>query len=127
MKNLLYSLVIFALAACQSNAQQAGQMLDVEAYQQKLAQLPNAQLVDVRTAPEFAEAHLPNAANIDVKQRSFQDLAAKLDKSKPVFVYCKMGSRSTKAAEILTGMGFTEVYNLKGGITDWTAAGKPIE
>ena len=42
-----------------------------------------------------------------------------LDKEKPVYLYCRSGKRSASAAEKLKEAGFTEVYNLKGGILAW--------
>ena len=51
------------------------------------------------------------------------------DKSKPVFVYCKVGGRSSQAAAKLAELGFKEIYNLEGGIMKWEALGlgKPSE
>ncbi len=48
---------------------------------------------------------------------AFSSQLETLDKSKPVYVYCKGGGRSGKTAKMLHEMGFSEVYNLLGGIT----------
>jgi rhodanese-related sulfurtransferase len=56
----------------------------------------------------------------------FASQIEKLDKTKPVFVYCKRGGRSAGAAEILKEKGFTKVYNLDGGITAWTEEGQEV-
>jgi thioredoxin 1 len=130
MKNLFvffFALSLATLGACQTPAQQqAIKVLSVENYEKQLQNTPNAQLVDVRTLAEYSQGHLTNASNIDVKQGTFKSLAAKLDKTKPVFVYCKSGVRSNTAAEILAELGFKEVYNMEGGILKWESAGKPI-
>jgi rhodanese-related sulfurtransferase len=83
----------------------------------------NHQLVDVRTEEEFGVSHLKDAQNICVTMDNFKERAKGLDKNKPVYVYCKSGGRSAKAAKILTDMGFTKVYDLQGGITNWEDKG----
>ena len=88
-------------------------------------------LVDVRTAEEYAEGHLPGAINVDVKQPDFSNRATQAIKESgnqdsPVAVYCLRGSRSMKAATLLAKEG-KEVYNLAGGITAWKEAGMPVE
>ena len=79
----------------------------------------DVQLVDVRTQEEFGVSHLKDAQNICVTNDDFQKKVKTLDKNKPVYVYCKKGGRSAQAAQILTEMGFTQVYDLDGGITNW--------
>jgi len=79
----------------------------------------NTQLIDVRTPREFTDEHLNGAININYyKKALFHKEMAKLDKSKPVYVYCRSGVRSSKSAKILKKAGF-KVYDLKGGILDW--------
>lgn len=79
----------------------------------------NIQLVDVRTPKEFKLAHISNAKLIDVKSADFEEKALdKLDKNKPVYMYCKSGKRGKKACEILKEKGFA-VYNLAGGFLEW--------
>jgi rhodanese-related sulfurtransferase len=85
------------------------------------------QLVDVRTEEEFGVSHLKDAQNICVTMDNFKERTKDLDKNKPVYVYCKSGGRSAKAAKILTDMGFTKVYDLQGGITNWEEKGLEIE
>lgn len=87
----------------------------------------DVQLVDVRTAEEYQEGHIKNAQNIDFLGEHFEAGIAKLDKSKPVYVYCKSGGRSTMAGNRLSDLGFTTIVNLDGGITKWQAKGKPVE
>ena len=77
------------------------------------------QLVDVRTAGEYTSRHIPGAVNIDVQSASFDTNASKLDKSRPVALYCRSGARSKVAAKKLADKGFT-VYELDRGISGWT-------
>ena len=79
----------------------------------------SVQLVDVRTPKEFKESHLKGAQNICVTSDDFSEKVKTLDKSKPVYVYCKKGGRSADAAEQLKEMGFTKIYDMDGGILLW--------
>ena len=79
-------------------------------------------LVDVRTAEEFADAALPKAINISVTDLSFPLEISKLDKEKPVLIYCKKGGRSARAAVIMKTLGFEKIYELRGGFLSWEAA-----
>jgi rhodanese-related sulfurtransferase len=86
----------------------------------------NGLLLDVRTDNEFAQGHLRGAQQIDFYRADFSDALEKLDKDQPVFIYCRSGNRSGKAAKQMKAMGFTAVYNLEGGIGAWSKRGKPI-
>lgn len=77
------------------------------------------QLIDVRTLEEFNEGHLSNAKNICVTDDDFNEKVAKLDRNEPVYLYCRSGVRSARAGEILREMGFTEIYDMDGGILKW--------
>jgi len=92
----------------------------------KLLLLDEIQLVDVRTKEEYQTGHIKDALNIDVKDPNFKTNINKLDKNKPVLVYCRSGKRSGDAAEILRGMGFTKIVSLEGGMLSWEEADLPI-
>ena len=86
----------------------------------------NVQLLDVRSANEYAEGHIAHAANIDALQNDFLAKAQRsLRKKKPAYVYCRSGKRSMMAANKLAKAGY-KVINLRGGIMEWTDAGKPV-
>lgn len=127
MKTKLLSLLFisFLFLSCQGQATKPVQTLDVKTYAEKLKNTEKPQLLDVRTPEEFGVEHLENADNVNVNSPDFATKAAQYDKSKPIFVYCKVGGRSAQAADKLVAMGFTEVYNLEGGIMKWTTAGMP--
>ncbi len=86
----------------------------------------NIVLIDVRTPAEFEQGHLENSVNINISDSSFEEEIGKLDRTQPVYVYCKVGGRSAKAASILQEMGFEEVYDLKGGIQNWERRGMKV-
>jgi len=102
-----------------------GQNLIPADFQKKIQELPNAPVVDVRTPDEFNKSHLKNAINININDENFGNLINKLDKSKPVLVYCLSGSRSAYAARYMRSQGFKEIYDLSGGMIKWRAAGLP--
>ncbi|SFR77232.1 rhodanese-like domain-containing protein [Maribacter stanieri] len=80
----------------------------------------NIKPFDVRTASEFNSGHIKKAINVDFfNAGNFNKYFEKLDKNKPVYVYCRSGARSQKAARKLLNMGFLQVYDLKGGYSAW--------
>lgn len=84
------------------------------------------QIIDVRTPAEYATGYINNAINIDFYNPNFEAEIKKLDKTKPVYIYCKAGGRSSEAVNIFMKNGFKNVYELKGGIMSWEQAGLPI-
>lgn len=86
---------------------------------QSILELEDVQLVDVRSSEEYKEVHVVNAQNIDFNSPTFDDDITKLDKAKPVILYCKGGGRSAKCAKKLKDAGFKKVYDLEGGISKW--------
>lgn len=70
-----------------------------------------AQLVDVRTPEEFMSDPLPGSINIPLHEID-QVAGQKLEKARPVIVFCRSGQRSYMAQQILKGQGFVEVHNL---------------
>jgi rhodanese-related sulfurtransferase len=80
----------------------------------------HAQLVDVRTAAEYQQGFIKGAVLIDFWSEGFlSKVTQKFDKNKPIYLYCKVGGRSSKAAKLLADNGFKIVYSLDGGYTDW--------
>jgi thioredoxin len=124
MKTTLFSVVFAAFLLVGCNAQTKNvEVIPPDVFAGKLKSMPNPQLLDVRTPSEFAGEHLDNATNVNWNGDDFAAKASKLDKSKPVFVYCKIGGRSNQAAQKLREMGFTKIYDLQGGIVKWAADG----
>jgi rhodanese-related sulfurtransferase/rubrerythrin len=74
-------------------------------------------VLDVRQPAEYEEAHIPGAKLIPLPK--LHDSADQLDRETPIITYCAVGGRSRVASQLLSGMGFKEVYNLKGGIQAW--------
>lgn len=83
-------------------------------------------ILDVRTAQEYADGHLAGAVNIDYDAPDFKNQAGHLDKNRTYLVYCRTGVRSAAASKVMADLGFKDIYNMTGGITDWQAQGLPV-
>lgn len=83
-------------------------------------------ILDVRTANEVKKGFIKGSVNIDFFGDDFATRIAKLDKTKPIFVYCAVGGRSAEAAELLAKQGFKLVYDLDGGFSRWKQDGLPV-
>jgi rhodanese-related sulfurtransferase len=79
-------------------------------------------LIDVRTANEFNAGKIKNSVNIDFFNPQFITCFSKYNKEEPIYLYCKSGNRSGKAAKKLAKLGFTEIYDLKGGYSGWSSS-----
>lgn len=129
LKIIILAIVTLAITSCKGQPSKNIQTIDAVAFSKAIQATPNPQVVDVRTPEEFASGHLIQAQNVNWMNPDFVANSAKYDKSKPIFVYCKSGGRSHKAAEKLAELGFTKVIEMEGGILKWDAAGlsKPSE
>ena len=79
----------------------------------------NQTIVDIRTPEEFAEGHIEGAVNINLFDNHFLDQISQFDKSKPIFLYCRSGNRTSSASKKIADLGFEQVYDLQGGILNW--------
>ena len=125
MKNIvaLFTALAISLIGCLHSDK--SEQIDAAALH-KIISTKKVQLVDVRTAEEYATGHIEYAVNIDMKQPNFiQQAKEQLDKRKPVYLYCRSGRRSSTAAKMLVAEGFHTI-NLQGGIEAWKQAKLPI-
>ncbi len=138
---LRYSLVVLVLLvalvcsgctgvqSAPSNAAAGFTDLTVEESKQKIDEFrdrpTDLTILDVRTPTEFERERLRDAVNLDVSAGVFRDRVARLDRNKTYLVYCQIGTRSAHAASIMAELGFSKVYNMKGGIAKWKDAGNP--
>ena len=94
--------------------------LDQGKWSQKYNQTKNSKIIDVRTPQEFQESRIPDSQNIDFYDpQNFIKKITLLDKDASYFLYCKSGVRSYNSCIIMKDMGFENVYNLAGGISNW--------
>ncbi|MEO8934591.1 MAG: rhodanese-like domain-containing protein, partial [Xanthomarina sp.] len=116
---LLCSLLFISVLGCKEIRSDQIKIVTAEEMQ-AILDLEEVQLIDVRTPEEFNDGAIKNAQNIDFYSDTFEQDILKLDKTKPVILYCKSGRRSAACAEKLVAAGFIKVYDLQGGITQWT-------
>lgn len=119
----------FTLLSCNGQPSKKIETITPETFAKKINETSKPQILDVRTPEEFTSEHILDAENINWLGDNFVSETKKLDKAKPVFVYCKSGGRSAKASAKLAELGFKNIYELQGGILKWNAAGlsKPSE
>ncbi len=123
---MMFAIATLLLNSCSnSHSQSAGYNLTIIEFAGKIKEFPTAPIVDVRTPEEFAKGHVQNAKNIDWNGNDFDKQIAKIDKAKPVFVYCLSGGRSGSAARKMRLEGYQKVYEMDGGIMKWRAANLP--
>lgn len=126
MKKLLFSILaalgLFANAQSQSEVE----VLEPQAFIERVKADTSAIILDVRQPEEFAEGHLAQAINLDwLNQTVFINGLAKLNKQKTYYIYCRSGRRSQAAAGKLKAEGF-QVVDLKGGYLHWVELGLPV-
>ena len=130
MKTLFSFTLLFTILfsiGC-SNGQNSSQNfnLDTQSFQKALESQYDVNIIDVRTPGEFSQGHIQNALNINWNGNDFESETAKIDKSKPIYVYCLSGGRSAAAASFLRNNGFSEVYELIGGLMSWRKSNLPL-
>lgn len=103
------------LMSCQ--AQTDFKSVDIKEFKTEISK-SDIQLLDVRTAKEYSEGHIPGAINIDVNAFDFEENIKALDKKENVAVYCRSGRRSKVAANKLTAAGY-KVIELNTGFLSW--------
>ena len=115
-----YFFIMFSCVflSCAQTTKEGVTVLDPIKFEEKIKD-ENVQLVDVRTPNEWENGVIANPLKIDFLESSFKEKIEKLDKTKPIAIYCKSGGRSGQAAKLLSELGFKEVYDLKGGILNW--------
>ena len=121
MKKIIpFLMALLLLAGCgaqseestyrQVNAEEADSMMEEES---------GYFILDVRTAQEYSEKHIPGAINIPNETIGTEDIPELPDKEQLILVYCRSGNRSKQASEKLVKLGYTNIVEF-GGINDWT-------
>ena len=122
VKHLFHISFFMLFSACSSDAQN---VLTPQQFYEKIKQGSQVQLVDVRTAEEFSDGHIAGAANVDFYSADMKAQLSHLNKTEPVYIYCRSGSRSGKYSQILMSLGYS-VYDLDGGILAWMNESLPL-
>ena len=89
-------------------------------FKELISENSGAVIIDCRTETEWDEGRIKNAILLDLfESQLFMQKVEGFDKSKMYLVYCRSGSRSVAACQILESVGIKNVYNLTGGISNW--------
>lgn len=114
---------VLLLAGCSSSPSAID--LSVTEFSAKTAE-SGVVTLDVRTPGEFAEGYIEGARLIDFQSGNFENEIATLDKNATYAVYCRSGNRSGQAVKVMQDAGFTNVFNMNGGVIEWANAGLPL-
>jgi thioredoxin len=116
---LFLSFVGLFMNACQMQAKSddKNQVLNATAFSEAIKSAKN--IIDVRTSSEFESGHINGAVNIDWNADGFEQSMGNYKKEDPIYVYCLSGGRSGQAAQWLRQAGYTQVYELEGGMMAW--------
>lgn len=103
-------------------------LISVLELKSRMENTPEGWLVDVRSADEYRNAHAPGVKRVI----PHTEVAASLDllptdRNTPIYLICRSGNRSGKTARLLTDLGYSEVFNVAGGMLAWADLGFPIE
>ena len=138
MKKILLSLLAaigLSTTGCSAQARQASQsapsdgiiVLAPQAFINQAKADTTSIILDVRTSKEYAEGHLAGAQQLDyLNPEAFNAGISKFDKSRTYYIYCRSGKRSHGACQKMKKQGF-KVYDMEGGILNWTKLGMPVE
>ena len=105
----------------QSQSQAQVQFVNYTEVDDFISKTEGLQVIDVRTEDEHVQGFLTGSKNMEIRAHDFADQLSTLDKDKPVLVYCARGGRSGRASKMLQDMGFSEIYDLKGGYNKYEA------
>ena len=133
-KILMILLAILLLVGCAPSASSAPEVEEPLTYRQigmeeAIAMMEKEEgyiILDVRTAEEFEDKHIPNAICIPNEVIGTEPIPQLPDKDQLILVYCRSGNRSKQASEKLVAQGYSNIVEF-GGIIDWpgeTVSGK---
>lgn len=125
MKKIAFVVSLVALLAC--SQMQAQHELSPTDFEKRMNQ-EKVQILDVRTAGEFQQVHLTKSLQANwLDKDEFLERINYLNKKLPLLVYCASGARSAAAMAYLKEMGFEDVVNLRGGLSNWRMENKAVE
>ena len=123
---LLTLLVLAAALALPAQADEAA-TIEPQLLVERLAWGDQALVVlDVRTAAEYAEGHVPGAQNIPHTELAARIAELSAARSSDIVVYCRSGTRAKQALTVLDAAGFKRLFHLQGDYQRWAEAGRPV-
>ncbi|WP_299676709.1 rhodanese-like domain-containing protein [uncultured Dokdonia sp.] len=119
MKNIWFITLFMLCIACNAQENKDIHIIDIQTLKTSVIG-KDVQLVDVRSAREYNLGHIDDAININIADKeTFKKEIQKLDKTKPIYIYCHAGVRSHRASKLMADLGFTSIYDFKGGWSEW--------
>lgn len=121
MKRILPLLTLMAIALTGCGAAGSGAEYRQIGMREAVEMMASAQdyvILDVRTAQEFAQGHIPGATLLPNEEIGDEAPAQLPEKDQLILVYCRSGNRSKQASAKLAKLGYTNVVEF-GGIRDW--------
>jgi rhodanese-related sulfurtransferase len=97
--------------------------VDPERVAEWLREDPTLQLIDVREIYEREAGHIAGTRHVELVRLSSE--AASIERERPVVFYCRVGGRSTMAAQAFRASGY-EAYSMSGGLRRWADEGRPL-
>ena len=114
-----FFLLFFPLFVCSQENTQPYEILNYDEFKNKISN-NGVLLFDIRTMEEYNLGHLKGSINIDFyEEKLFNKFFKKVNKTKPIYIYCRSGNRSKKSSEKLKDLGFLKIYDLEGGYKNW--------
>lgn len=114
---ILMALLLLSGCATQS-AEKTYRQMTMEEAVTMMEEETGYTILDVRTAQEYSEKHIPGAINIANESIGTEDIPELPDKDQLILVYCRSGNRSKQASEKLVKLGYTNIVEI-GGINSW--------
>ncbi len=113
------ALFIASKIGCEAQQTEGVIVISPEEAKTAMAAEEELTLVDIRTPKEFVQGNIDGAENINFFDRDFEEQMLQFDKEETIYIYCRSGNRSAKAAKKLKEMGFKEIYDIEGGFLNW--------
>ena len=126
---ILANLLVVSLGQAGDDVQDLVTTIEVNAAKEFVARHENAIIMDVRTPVEYGMSHITGSVNVNVQDKSFENMVVALDPNKTYIVHCTKNladGRSSRALETLKSMGFKHLYSLEGGYVAWKDAELPL-
>jgi rhodanese-related sulfurtransferase len=116
---VLFAVLFSAFSSLKAQQNRRVEILTLAKFKEAI-ETENVQLVDLRTAIEFEKSSIQCAVNTDYfLEEEFTIAFDNLDKTQPIYIYCRYGNRSAKSAIRHQEMGFQKIYDLEGGFMSW--------
>ena len=120
-------LLLVVMTSCgRSGPKQGNERVSPQVFADAIRSDTSIVLIDVRSPKEMQRGFISGAVNMDFNGPDFEKSIDDLDRNKNYFIYCASGKRSDKAQQLMKKKGFTHTTVLEGGLTEWVAAGLPV-